>query len=189
MSKSQCVPVYQWKFDGTFVARWQSIGDAASEMGVGRMPIAMCCKGLTQKSCGHIWTFDDKFPYPGGFVDRNFKPVYQWTEQGELLRRYASTRDIPRPYNDKSIESCCANGKNRMYGFVWTRTDVFPAAKIEAALARNKNPVRAPRKNKLPDDIREKIGSSVELGRVLAERYGVSVRHVKHLRRLYRSKK
>ena len=48
--------VYQFKFDGTFVAEWESLLEAAKSIGVNSTSaLTMCIQGKRKSAYGYVW--------------------------------------------------------------------------------------------------------------------------------------
>jgi hypothetical protein len=57
---NRCRPVVQKTVDGKIVNRWPSATQAASSLGVSRIGISECCRGISRTAGGWVWAFADE---------------------------------------------------------------------------------------------------------------------------------
>ena len=55
--------VYQYDLDGNYIQKYLSAAEAARKYNVDKHAISHCCRGLTKKSCGFLWSYIYKDNY------------------------------------------------------------------------------------------------------------------------------
>lgn len=50
-------PVAQYDLNGNFIRKWCSLKEIEKSCGFDHSAISRCCKGITKKSYGYVWTF------------------------------------------------------------------------------------------------------------------------------------
>lgn len=58
----ESLPVCQYTKNGTFIAEYPSINDAARKFSVTMQAISNCCKHKSKSSCGYIWKYKNDQP-------------------------------------------------------------------------------------------------------------------------------
>ena len=53
--------------------------------------------------------------------EKRSKPVFQYSKDGEFVRKWKSTKDVERNlgYAHTNISSCCLGKRKSAYGFIW----------------------------------------------------------------------
>ena len=118
------VPVCQYDLNGNFIKTFNSIRDAAREIGKGKdisSGIVRCCKGISAHCYKFVWRYKeddfDKF----NIKDRDRKKVSQYTKNGEYLRTWSSiTLASKQTGIDKStIIRNCKMRQKTAGGYIW----------------------------------------------------------------------
>lgn len=127
--KAKMTAVLQIDDDGNIVGRFQSISDAAREMGVTKQAIRAVCNGTCCSACGYGWQYEDperRKKAEQKAAERTDKdtiglPVVQLDLNGNEIARYRSTvdashqTDIPR----YAITNCCRGRLKTSHGYIW----------------------------------------------------------------------
>lgn len=125
LKECKSIPICQYSFDGELICEWKSATTAQSELNVDRSSIGKCCKGQIVSAGGFIWRYKDDPFYLKPYV--KFKPVYQFSLNGDLIKRWDMLETASKELNiDRSGISACCNGKCKTFaGFVWSYDNNF----------------------------------------------------------------
>lgn len=138
--KTNCRHVLQYDLDGNFIKEWDSIWEAAKELGFSKYSIAACCYG--QKSaCGFQWKFSDdvdrkiekyfrKYYSKGLELGRKPVQVIGINEEGTEYEfdmiieaaKWLIKNNYSKAKNPESVRSGISSVKNtdkKAYGFIW----------------------------------------------------------------------
>lgn len=114
--------VFQYSLDGDYIKSFESVAQAAAEVGQHVSNVAAACKGK-QKSCaGYMWRYE-RYDKIDQLQQNNFKAksVEQYLPNGIFIESYHSiTEASKRTGIDISNISSACNGKQKTAGgFVW----------------------------------------------------------------------
>lgn len=121
-------PVYQYSSeDGSFVASYNSIAEAANTVNVTVSAIHHCCTGRGRTSGGYVWSFDkyDNIGKIRRLPDKRKKVIYQYDkETGELLADFTSIAEASYSLNipQSNISACCNGRLGSAGGYMWSYT-------------------------------------------------------------------
>ena len=113
-------PVLQYSLDGNFIKIWNSIREAESELKI--HSISTCCHEKLLSTGGFIWHFsDDNYPTKINVTKTYKKPVFQYSTDGILIKKWDSVRSAEKGLNIGHISKVC--NSRRSYktsgGYVW----------------------------------------------------------------------
>lgn len=115
-------PVLQFTKDGEFVARFESVREAAKSINAQIMKISNCCNGWSKSSHGFVWKFENPEDRKYGKGESTKKRVAQYTLDGELIARFSSATEAAESlgYGRRSTICGACRGRNlTAYGFRW----------------------------------------------------------------------
>jgi hypothetical protein len=135
--RANCIPVVQFKLDGTYVREFRSLDEAGKELGIFSSGIGDACYGRTKSSNGFLWAF--KKDYIQDSVIKPYKrrkridgkPVIQFTCNDEFLAEFTNIVSASRitKIDKTSISRCCSkyHGALTAGGFKWKfKSDYHP---------------------------------------------------------------
>ena len=122
--------IYQYSFNGNFIAQYDSIVEAQSKTGVDAGSISTCARGKYKQAGGYIW----RYKYEGKKIDHiNTSylgvPVYKYGLDGSYIDEYPSLNNAARAngIHYSSIRQCCESNLNKekkystmAKGFIWS---------------------------------------------------------------------
>lgn len=143
--KTNCRHILQYDLDGNFIREWNSIWDAAKELGLSKDAITACCYG--QKSaCGFQWKFSDdekeikkyvrNWNLKGLELGRHPVPIIAKNEKLKIEIGFKSIKEaaewlIEQGFSKaKNIDSICSristikDTDKISYGFQWKTKEV-----------------------------------------------------------------
>lgn len=116
-------PVVQYELNGTEVARFSSIKEAAEEVGVTYTSIVGCCTKKHEVAAGYRWCYvGDTLPQLKRDPSWYKKKKYQaFDRDGKLVGIFSSVQEAvaQTPANSTGIIDCCAGRKKTSGGLVW----------------------------------------------------------------------
>lgn len=97
---------------------------AARAVGVIPSSIAYCARGNNYSVKDFGWSYEKLDSYR----DKENIPVYQYTPNGKLVKKYSSLEEACRQtgFGKSGIVSCCKSRSETSFGYVWRRTDFGP---------------------------------------------------------------
>lgn len=139
--------VSQYLRDGTFVCKYESIGEAYLKTGVSRCNIGACCRGDAKTAGNYLWRFSDE-EITQEYIEwcnrieqceesRKRAEVVQYTIDGLFVAIYKSLTEAEKitGVSRKSIVPVCKGNRTQAGGFIWRyasditdpTTPLFPA--------------------------------------------------------------
>lgn len=113
--------VYQYKQDGTLINVYDSLTEAAKENKCSVASLSEVCTGRKQTCLGYVWSYSPTFP---GFTKKHKnKIVYQFDEEGNLIREFETTRNASNFNNIPihQIRFCASKNRcKRAGGYIFT---------------------------------------------------------------------
>ncbi|MBP5382937.1 MAG: GIY-YIG nuclease family protein [Bacteroidales bacterium] len=149
-------PVLQFSQNGHFIREWSSVLDAAGGVGCQESGIRQCCYGGYRQSHGYMWRFKDEFdripdniapvrpkkkrPFPkltpeqvekGKRIarERNARPVFQFTFDGDFVAEYPTLDDAAKPFGGDGATICNAckmRASKSAFGYQWRYKEDVP---------------------------------------------------------------
>lgn len=130
LSESHSKAVYALSFDHKVVKKYPSCKDAAKQLGYAASNISSAARSKGTKSVGgYIWIYlsdyEDwiKEKRPNYKRDQSYKevPVYQYTKEGILIKRWDSTKQASQVLSLRyqSITRAKFGGRSTYAGFIW----------------------------------------------------------------------
>lgn len=116
--------VIQFDCGGNELRRYVSIGEAEMFTGICYSQISECCSNKRKTAGGYIWQYEDGFDgiSQWHFDARMFHPIYQFTQDGNLINIFPSAAEAQRVTGvcDTSIIRCCHGRLRTAGGYIWT---------------------------------------------------------------------
>lgn len=140
MSLSGGQAVYQYSKEGDFIKKWDSQKIAADALKIRRSSISAANCGRIPSAGGYYWSQQPPDNWVKPIKRHNEsgrkKPIYQFSQDGELLNSWDSLTDMHKDkgYSVAQIAlACCYDGKAK--GYLWSYSSEIELKKIAA----NKN--------------------------------------------------
>ena len=116
--------VYQYRYNGTLVAKYPSLHEAERSLGIKQDKISKACrqKGGHKTLSGFIWSF---IPLSITEIKKLLfyvpKSIVQLTLDGKFVRRFVTIKEAARAMdcNANGISLCCRGLQNSCKGFSW----------------------------------------------------------------------
>lgn len=109
--------VFQYSKDGTFIASYSSITEAAKTMGVKKHALQCALDNNAYLSCDHLWTteYKENISYSPVTTQSYYKAVQQLNENGEVLNEWVSVSSAAKALHTstKQIRRLIERGKFR----------------------------------------------------------------------------
>lgn len=119
--------VNQYDLDGNLVRRFESIKEAAKELGCSDGEICHCCQKKKGKKTvyGYQWRYADDTEKVGKISVRGRKKVHQYTLDEKFIKEYTSisqASDITGVHSS-DIGKCCRSKQKTAGGYIWRYVD------------------------------------------------------------------
>lgn len=123
--------VSQYLRDGTFVCKYESIGEAYLKTGISRSNIGACCKGDAKTAGNFLWRYSNEKITPEYIEwsnriepckEKHIKTaVIQYTIDGIFIAIYESLTEAERntSVSRRGIASVCKGNREQVGGFIW----------------------------------------------------------------------
>lgn len=141
--ESHIKTIYQYDLKGNFVKEFESLTDASNGIGDFRN-ISSCALGLKNTAYGFIWKYEkvDRIEVKEKIYKSKYdkvkekkvrtKVVYQYTIDGDFVKKYNSVQEAKEKNNIGSSISLCLNGKMlTSNGYRWSFNFTDKLEKIE----------------------------------------------------------
>ena len=121
-------PVYQFTFDGAFVAEYPSLDDAARPFGGDGATICNACKMKTSKSAfGYQWRYKEDIPDPALGItpyktnEWKRKSILQYTRDGQFVKEWSSVKEASNQLSigQSSLYRVLTGRQDYSHGFIW----------------------------------------------------------------------
>lgn len=122
--------VCQYSLDGTYIATFNSIKEAAEQTGASSHSISAVCRRLDKRksSGGFLWSYEiDHLEKMEPFKNSSWKAVEQYSEDGVYVATYHSLAEATKALNetDQSQISDALRGRIKTaYGFIWKYANI-----------------------------------------------------------------
>lgn len=125
-------PVVRADLNGVFIARYDSLKEAADDTGVDSRGISQVCQGKRRKAGESVWCYEENFVE--GVPMRKLaqcKKVEQYSLDGTLLKTFESVQEAAECVGalDSNISNACAGRLQTCKGYIWKYPN--PVAKID----------------------------------------------------------
>ena len=116
-------PVYQYDLDGRFIKKFNTIKEAADEIGKTKCSgISACCKNKQKSAYGYIWSYYFKNNIDSYNAKTKEKKIAQISkENNNILNIFDSIQSAERITNvaHSNILKCCKGERNSAGGYIW----------------------------------------------------------------------
>lgn len=119
-------PVYQYTLDGDYIRSWNSISEISNTLSVSDSHIYSCCNEKMDYAYGSQWKYYykekiNKVLSKGEKISsKKKKPIYQYSLDGEYIKKYNSATDAEKDgFGTSNIRACCNNRMMSSYGYQW----------------------------------------------------------------------
>lgn len=126
LNEYQYKPVYQYTLGGIFIKKYNSITQAALEVGCHPANIIACCNGKRNHSYGYQWRrefYKSIPPVTLRFVDHHDIPVFSYDMQGNFIEgfedAYEAKKMLENVHDISKIVACCDGKLPTVYGRQW----------------------------------------------------------------------
>ncbi len=117
--------VYQYNLDGSFIKEWGSLREIGNVLNCNYNTIGDCCRGKSNTACNFQWSYIYNENKPSVIKNsgvKNRKKVYQFNDNGTLIKIYNSLTDLSIELNvDKGnltkIVNNCKLYKKHIYSY------------------------------------------------------------------------
>ena len=115
--------VYSFNISGELIASYDSIKQAATDVGCSSGSIVCCCKGQYKTAGDRVWSYTDAFPGYEPTIPWNKRAVDCYLPNGQFIQTFQSAIDAGRHYGiSPGLVNACVTGKtNTAAGFVWVK--------------------------------------------------------------------
>lgn len=113
--------VYQFSQDGVLLKEYDSLTEAAHDNKCSIASLSEVCTGRKQTCLGYVWVYQPIFP--GFKKNHRNKIVYQFDEQGNLIREFETVKNAANfnKFPLHQIYSCAnKNHTKRVNGYIFT---------------------------------------------------------------------
>ena len=111
--------VYQYsKEDGSLVAEYNSLENAANTVSANKKSISNVCLGQNKTCKGFYWSYSDSFTLP---LDLRKRKVLQCDLEGNVIKEYESVSEASRlvDISKTCISRVCRGEREQSGGFLW----------------------------------------------------------------------
>jgi group I intron endonuclease len=135
MSASRSIEVHQYDpLTGKFIRSFESAEKAGKEINGNAPNISCVCNGSRKTAHGYIWSFDKRdevIPVKNIGITHS-KKIYQYTLDGEYLRKYSSVTEAAEAVGGKVSNLCivCSGKMRCSHGYIWSyeKKDKMPTS-------------------------------------------------------------
>lgn len=122
-SERQKKHIYRYDLSGKYIDDFDSIADAAWELGVPGRGIGKAANNQLNQSYGYRWSFEKVKQLPNDYKPRA-KQINQYTKDGVYIKTYASARQaaidiLNDPTGVANISAVARGIRNTAYGYKW----------------------------------------------------------------------
>ena len=125
-SLKENIPVYQYDLDGNYIRTWSSISEICDVLSVSSSHIYSCCNEKMDYIYDSQWKYYyqekiDKVSTKGEKISsKKKKPIYQYSLDGEYIKKYDSATDAEIDgFGSSNIRACCNGRMMSSYGYQW----------------------------------------------------------------------
>lgn len=123
--------IIQVSLEGEYIKEWESITDAAINVGSKMENISAVCRGKSFTSAGFRWFYKDEYiKVKDSIVPiryRTSKPIIQFTLNNKIIRTWSSTTEASKTLGIKknNISAACTGVTYSSGGFRWMFKDDY----------------------------------------------------------------
>jgi len=120
--------IYQYDLNMLFIKEYKSVRDAYRQTKISH--INKCCNNYRKTAGNFFWSYEfitdiDKIEYIKKQIKcrQNFGysiPVYQYTKEGNFIKKWDSIHIAGYETNSNDISSCCKNKIQTAGGYIWS---------------------------------------------------------------------
>ncbi len=116
----KAIPIHQYDLEGNYIRSWRSIKEASRELGISNTSITMVLKGRKNMAKKFMFTYEkvDKLPKCSS---PKFKPVYQYSKEGQFIKKWDSTMEAEIFTGKIGVYSCLIGKTKTCGGFRWSK--------------------------------------------------------------------
>ena len=118
-------PIIQYSLKGKFIRTWNSIKEAEVTLSI--HSISSCCNSKLLSAGGFVWRFLKNSNYEDEIIiSKTYrKSVYQYTLNGEYIKKWNSVSEVEKELKIKHISKVCNKYKSHKTsgGFIWKYDD------------------------------------------------------------------
>lgn len=119
--------VYQYNLDGSFIKEWGSLREIGDVLNCNYNTIGDCCRGKSNTACNFQWSYIYNETKPSVIKNsgvKNRKKIYQFNDNGTLIKIYNSLTDLSTELNiDKSNLTKIVKNSKIYKGFRYSYND------------------------------------------------------------------
>lgn len=107
----------QYELSGKLVKRWNTVIDAARNLGLDENHISLCAAGKRKSSGGYMCNICNEY------VNDRYVKVYQYDLDGNFVAEYPNTREAARTVGLKgpsTISACCKGKRKQCRNSLWS---------------------------------------------------------------------
>lgn len=112
--------VYQYDLNGNYIKSFDSVMEAARELGVKTKCISTECTS-SHYAYGYLWYYE-KYDKVNKHIPQR-KKVAQYTKDGKLVAVWDSVSNASKEYNNANIVMVCKGVRKTAAGFIWKYID------------------------------------------------------------------
>ena len=131
--------VLQYDLNDNLIAEYDSLQDINKKTGFLQSNICLCCNGKRNTAYGFKWKYDEEFnrqnrksrnvvikpklPLKGKplEVPKRWKKVYQYDECYNLIKIFASFKQVAEEFGEyKNVSAVCRGQRQHAYGYRWS---------------------------------------------------------------------
>lgn len=119
--------VYQFDLNGSLIAEFSSLSDAARAVGVDLSSISQCCnhKRGYNHAGGYLWSYSGSTaPYVNPMLS-HYHSIAMYDLQGNLIRKFKNVIEASEMMGvkKKGIQKCCRGDAKTYLGYIWRYAD------------------------------------------------------------------
>lgn len=118
--------VYQYTLDGEYIRSYISL-TSIREIGYSHKSVNDCCLGKSKTAYGYFWSYEELSKEQvvskvNADTRTNTVTVYQYTADGEFVKRYSAIHDVKRELGllPQNISKVCSGKRKHCGGFKWS---------------------------------------------------------------------
>lgn len=114
--------VYRYDLNGTFLAEYNSVADAAEKTGLNRKSIAKACSGGLKKYSECVWSYNNEFHYDDHKHYENRKGIIcMYDLAGNLIKEYGSPDEMRADGLDpRNVNRVCRGERKTYNNYIFT---------------------------------------------------------------------
>lgn len=127
--------VYQYSLNGELIKEWNCLREVGRILEKSFSTIGDCCRGKIKTAYEYQWSYDYKDflePVVINSKDKQYKPVYKFSDDGILLEEYKSLKDasLKNNFGKSALSNHIISGKN-YYNYFFSYDKSFKIDKLK----------------------------------------------------------